>query len=464
MGIDDYLEQTEISACIRDLGDPDNDTQLRAEGRLIDIGISAVEQLIEAVSNRNPTVRWRSAWCLAQIKEPRGFDVVATLLDDPDDRVRHEAREIVGEFGDVRAIPLLAKYVWNAEDDEDTADHAAYYIAAFGTSAIPEMAKALSGGTLAAKKVATYILGEIGDASAQESLKTLIDSTELRTYILVALAKCGDTGTAGPLIELLHFQLTVLDSDELTGEMKNHIPALLASENDYVLSREGIEYAIVGLGEHSVPRLCDLLAKVPTAGQKKIAWMLGLISHSSAIPCLRELLNDPEVYKQAILALGHCGDTEVLPVLLEAIEHSEVDNDFAMCAGGSITGLGEFAVDGLIAITESGTDEAIEMAACALGEIGSERAVAPLARLLYSPNKDVRGYAIDALNQLAKDGNDALAARCLPMIESLMSDPSKENRQDSAQCGRIIRKRLGLPEHPDIAKLEREWEYRIFFD
>lgn len=135
-----------------------------------------------------------------------------------------------------------------------------------------------------------------------------------------------------------------------------------------------------------------------------------------------------------------------------------------MCAGGSITGLGEFAVDGLIAIAESGTDEARVRAACALGMIGSERAVEPLARLLHSPNKDVRGYAIDALNQLAKDGNDALATRCLPMIESLMSDPSKENRQDSAQYGRIIRKRLGLPEHPDIAKLEREWEYHIFLD
>lgn len=335
MGIDNYLEQTEISACIRDLGDPDNDTQLRAEGRLVDIGIPAVELLIEATGNPNTTVRWRSAYCLAKIKDPRGFESVAGLLSDPDDEVRHEARESIGGFDDVRAIPLLAKYIWNAEGDMDTAYHAAFYITVFGTSAIPAMIDILTNGTLSAKKVAAYILGEIGDASAQESLRTLIDNTELRTNVMVALAKCGDTCVINPLIELLHLQLSVLDPDELTGEIKSSIPVILTFD-EYNLSQDGIEYAIASLGEYSIPRLCDLLTKVSTDGRKKIAWILGLISHPNAIPYLRKLLNDPEVYNQAILALGHCGDTEVLPVLLEAIKQSEVDNDFAMCAGGSI--------------------------------------------------------------------------------------------------------------------------------
>jgi HEAT repeat protein len=104
------------------------------------------------------------------------------------------------------------------------------------------------------------------------------------------------------------------------------------------------------------------------------------------------------------------------------------------------------------------------MAADALGTIGSEQAVEPLAKLVSSPNKKVRASVIDALDQIVEKGDDALAARCLPLIESLISDSSKSNRQSSAYLGQKIRKRLGLPDHPDMARLESEWENNIFLD
>lgn len=193
----------EITQLIADLGSRDNDTQVRAESRLIKIGKPAVESLIEATRNSDSQVRWRAAWSLGMIGDSRAFGSLAVLLNDSDEDVRHETEEALGHLGDPRAVDLLVEIVANAKLDEDRARHASHYAAAFGTAATAALLRVLESGDLAARRMAAYALGNAGDPNAIGPLYEALDCDGMRHDAAVALGKLGDARVASLLVDYI---------------------------------------------------------------------------------------------------------------------------------------------------------------------------------------------------------------------------------------------------------------------
>lgn len=87
-----------IEQLIADLGCLDQRVALRAEGRLIRIGVPALEALMSATASANARVRFRAVWALGQIGDPRALPVVLDLTDDPDARVAYDAAAVLWEL------------------------------------------------------------------------------------------------------------------------------------------------------------------------------------------------------------------------------------------------------------------------------------------------------------------------------------------------------------------------------
>jgi len=198
----DYPSDT-IDLLIGELGSPDNDIQLRAESGLIKLGKSAVYALIAVTGHPNAQVRWRAAYALGEIGDPRAFESIAALLHDTQEEVRDEAVEALGNLGDLRAIESLADVIRNANEDEVRAIHASHYMAMFGSAATQALGDLLLNGNAAARKVAAYALGNAGDPSATGALRTALADPEVRHDAAVSLGKLGDTAVIDVLIDYL---------------------------------------------------------------------------------------------------------------------------------------------------------------------------------------------------------------------------------------------------------------------
>ena len=66
--------------------------------------VRALVPLLEACNHSNPVVRFRAAWALAHTHDPRAYETLLRLTDDPDSGVRYDATIGLGVLGDIRAI------------------------------------------------------------------------------------------------------------------------------------------------------------------------------------------------------------------------------------------------------------------------------------------------------------------------------------------------------------------------
>ena len=96
-----------ISRHIATLSDPDQPKSYRAECRLIRFGSKAVSQLIEAASSPDAQVRFRAVWALGKSRDPRSFETILRLTEDPDEAVAYDATLALAELGDARAVMPL---------------------------------------------------------------------------------------------------------------------------------------------------------------------------------------------------------------------------------------------------------------------------------------------------------------------------------------------------------------------
>ena len=110
---------------VRDLDNSDQKVSARAEGYLIRYyGARALEALNDACSHPHPQVRFRSVWALAYTHEPRVYDTILRLTQDPEGSLRYDEAIALGILGDERALaPLVA--LMQQRDLEGAVDGAA---------------------------------------------------------------------------------------------------------------------------------------------------------------------------------------------------------------------------------------------------------------------------------------------------------------------------------------------------
>ncbi len=88
-----YIGSSNVVRAIADaVSDPDNNVSWRAIDALQQIGIPAINVLIQLLESSNGEVRYRSVKALGKIGDVRALDAIKGVLDDPDVKVRWRAK------------------------------------------------------------------------------------------------------------------------------------------------------------------------------------------------------------------------------------------------------------------------------------------------------------------------------------------------------------------------------------
>jgi HEAT repeat protein len=165
--------QRRIERHIANLASPDSDIAIKAELRLIRFGSKAVDALIPATGNSNAQVRFRAVWALGKIADPHGFEAIARLTRDEDERVWYDAMHALAEFGDLRAVPVLAdlsRYEGNEGEEFHRARVAALFLIFFGEAGIAALNELASTGDPHTRKRAKDALAHHAEGDDRSTL------------------------------------------------------------------------------------------------------------------------------------------------------------------------------------------------------------------------------------------------------------------------------------------------------
>jgi len=194
----------------------------------------AVQGLIRSLSDRSPLVRQKAASSLGETADPMAVPALIVTLSDPapevgeaafnsllqiggravpelvdsleraDRDTRRDIATLLGQIGSPRAVPTLARTLF---DKEPTVVQAA--LRAFqtmGESAIPALVTLLQHKDERIRIAAAWALGEIGNREAVPALMTALEdrkSPALRQQAADALGRIGDTLAVNGLIRAL---------------------------------------------------------------------------------------------------------------------------------------------------------------------------------------------------------------------------------------------------------------------
>jgi HEAT repeat protein len=172
----------QIQQHIENLDSADFDTSCRAEGYLIRYyGSRALVPLIWACGNPNATVRFRAVWALGQTLDPRAYEIILRLIDDPDQRVRYDATIALGILGDLRALEPLRR----ATLLEDVSRPGYEGLYRLGLAAVPIFEELLQSESPHNRHVAINCLGNLaedtGDSHCLDLLRKHLDDPDWGT-------------------------------------------------------------------------------------------------------------------------------------------------------------------------------------------------------------------------------------------------------------------------------------------
>jgi HEAT repeat protein len=208
----------EISSLIRNLGDPDPQTQWRAAEELGRCGSAAVPRLTGVLGSPSVPVRLGALEALGTIRDPRSAERICRLLDrDASLEVRWAAALALGEIGPAESagslIPLLRdrnRYLrygaatalcrlgWKPENSTETA----YLLIAhqdwdavpdLGDAALPALRDLLRDDDPATRAVIVSLIGRLGGSHEQAVCTNALRDRDprVRWSAVLAAMNCG---------------------------------------------------------------------------------------------------------------------------------------------------------------------------------------------------------------------------------------------------------------------------------
>lgn len=189
-------KQKQIADLIRWLAHPKMDKALRARRRLIAIGPSTLDQLIEATKSPVVNMRLHAMIALAYIGDRRAYDAILGMTHDQDRFVRYESAWALAKLGDVRALGPLIELM-QSNDDGGAASGAISFIHLVGKPAVKPLIEVLHSGSKEARASAAYCLAHIGGDCAFEAIAELLNhpDEELRHAAVESLSNLSETRT-----------------------------------------------------------------------------------------------------------------------------------------------------------------------------------------------------------------------------------------------------------------------------
>jgi HEAT repeat protein len=214
------------------------------------------------------------------------------------------------------------------------------------------------------REAAAGILGEIGDRRATEPLIQIVqnaklpDQTNLQERAMMALGELGDNRAVAPLLEV--------------------------AENDPDANQRVI--AGCALGRLGDPRSFDILMNLLQIGGTHLNW---------------------GARYNGVYALGKIGDSRAIPLLVDHLAIAnlgaeEFKDEVRLAAATALAGMGEPALEILIAVIDNPESESRHYACYALGWMENERALPGLEKLMRENRGSIRaaaGYAIDMIKK-----------------------------------------------------------------
>ena len=105
--------KNDIHGLIRALRFRDFTVQSEAAKALGSLGTAAIDELLQALTNKDKDIRLGLIGVLTEIKDPRAVPSLLELLNDENAEIRWETTIALGEIGDERAIGSLAKCLYD---------------------------------------------------------------------------------------------------------------------------------------------------------------------------------------------------------------------------------------------------------------------------------------------------------------------------------------------------------------
>jgi len=168
-------DQARIARHIENLGHEDNKIGSRAERYLIEhYRDRAFEAVVAATYSDDQRTRLRAGWILGKWQDPRGFDHLMRLVDDPDGYVRYDIAMSLGNLGDHRAIPTLIDMIQVNDGEHSVDSAAAMALCRLQELAFGPLLAALPTMTPTGRQMTAAIFGSLGDKRALEPLAEML--------------------------------------------------------------------------------------------------------------------------------------------------------------------------------------------------------------------------------------------------------------------------------------------------
>ena len=140
--------------------------------------LGAVRALVEALSDKEATVREAAAFALGQISDRAATGLLIPLLADHDDEVRAATAFALGMIGDRKATQALSYATGDREPEVRASATFALGLMQDG-EAVDELIEALDDSSFDVRYDAVWALGQIGEPDAEEHLRGSVVTLDL---------------------------------------------------------------------------------------------------------------------------------------------------------------------------------------------------------------------------------------------------------------------------------------------
>jgi HEAT repeat protein len=282
------------------LKNKDNGIRNTASDALARIGSPSVNPLITALYDTDNNTRQAAAESLAKIGAPV-IDPLVAIMYDPNDTVRYYVVEILGKTEDSRAIQPL---IWHLKDlSSDVRDAAAQGLTIVGSKATEALINAFQDPDPDVKR---YIVRILGDTRDLRGIPVLIagladDNDLINQGATTALVKTGSPAV-GPLINTIEKSTfaTRCRIYYVLGEIKDvcALESLIIGLNDNnVQAEQAAATALVKIGSPTINPLINMmecyydsnincLLYPSRSAVSYIIWIFGELQDARSIPIL----------------------------------------------------------------------------------------------------------------------------------------------------------------------------------
>ncbi|NSW57439.1 MAG: HEAT repeat domain-containing protein [Armatimonadetes bacterium] len=395
-----------------------------------DVAVAPVADVLAGSSD--PSVRQSAATCLARIGTSDAVNALISALTDSAESVRVTVVRCLEHVGDPRAVPGLLRVAATCDGaDQQAASRA---LLGFGPEAVPALAAALAEAASPEGCFARELLTEMGEVAVDGLIEALSGATPAHQAALIQVLSATGPEKSAPRV------LDLLAADPPAGQAaqafaRTHYEHCMGGLVRRVGSEQpGFSEAacqvLAEVGGPSVEPLATLCMEGPEKARALAARLLGDIGEPTALPALLELLSAPvgALRVEAVAALLKIGDPQALAPLVDAF----ADPD-RIVAHSAFRALDVFGIDAAgAAIRRHELDTApVPPWLPEVFELPGSPALELFETLLASDDPALRAGAVRAIWSADQD-------RLGSLLPGLLSDPSPRVQELLVDCCRTL--------------------------